>query len=119
VADVFDALTAKRVYKDPMESRSAISIMMENMNGHFDPHVMRALLMSLGLYPPGTAVELSDGSVGVVVGARGKDLMRPEVLLQIDRTGRKVDGMRIIDLSQTDEELFVERALHDTGKIAF
>ena len=119
VADVFDALTAQRVYKPPIETRSAISIMLENMDGHFDPQVVRILLTSLGLYPPGTMVELSDGSIGIAVGARGNDLLRPEVLLQIDRTGRRVSGdMRIIDLSMT-EGLFVERTLHSTGKFAF
>ncbi|MDR2180572.1 MAG: HD-GYP domain-containing protein [Synergistaceae bacterium] len=118
VADVFDALTAKRVYKEPMESRVAVSLMLENMSAHFDPVVVRALLVSIGLYPPGTAVELSDGSMGVVVGARDKDLLRPEVLLQIDHMGRKVEEMKIVDLSTT-QSLFVQRSLHDVGKIAF
>jgi putative nucleotidyltransferase with HDIG domain len=118
VADVFDALTAKRVYKEPMESRVAVSLMLENMSAHFDPLVVRSLLVSIGLYPPGTAVELSDGGIGVVVGARDKDLLRPEVLLQIDHMGRKVEEMKIVDLSQ-GQSLFVQRSLHDVGKIAF
>jgi HD-GYP domain-containing protein (c-di-GMP phosphodiesterase class II) len=118
VADVFDALTARRVYKEPMDSRAAVSIMVDNMGSHFDPDVVRGLLLSLGLYPPGTALELSDGSLGVVVGARGKDLLRPEVLLQIDKFGHKVEGLRIIDLSG-GENLFVQRPLHDMGKRSF
>jgi HD-GYP domain-containing protein (c-di-GMP phosphodiesterase class II) len=118
VADVFDALTAKRVYKEPMESRAAVSIMLENMVEHFDPQVLRALLVSIGLFPPGTGVELSDGSLGVVVGARGNDLMRPEVMLHIDRMGRKTEGVEIIDLSQS-ESLYVRRPMQDVGKIAF
>ena len=63
-------------------------------------------------------MELSDGSMGVVVGARDRDLLRPEVLLQIDHMGRKVEEMKIVDLSQA-ESLFVQRSLHDVGKIAF
>jgi HD-GYP domain-containing protein (c-di-GMP phosphodiesterase class II) len=118
VADVFDALTAKRVYKEPMESRVAVSLMLENMSEHFDPVAVRALLVSIGLYPPGTAVELSDGSIGVVVGARDKDLLRPEVFLQIDHMGRKVEEMKIVDLHQS-QSLFVQRSLHDVGKVAF
>ena len=118
VADVFDALTAKRVYKEPMDSRVAVSMMIENMGTHFDPKVVRVLLLSIGLYPPGTAVELSDGSIGVTVGARGKDLLRPQILLQIDRLGRKVEGIKIIDLS-LDEPLRVQRPIQDVGKIAF
>ncbi|MDR2137620.1 MAG: HD-GYP domain-containing protein [Synergistaceae bacterium] len=118
VADVFDALTAKRVYKEPMASRAAVSLMIENMGSHFDPHVVRVLLVAIGLYPPGTAVELSDGSMGVVVGARGNDLLRPEVLLQIDRLGHKIQDLKIVDLGISDS-LFVQRPIQDVGKIAF
>ena len=118
VADVFDALTAKRVYKEPMNSRAAISVMLDNMSNHFDPIVMRALLVSIGLFPPGTSVELSDSSLGVVVGANGKDLVRPEVLLQFDSMGRKTDGTKVVDLSKTDD-LYVRRSIHDVGKTAF
>ncbi|GHS86623.1 phosphohydrolase [Synergistales bacterium] len=117
VADVFDALTARRVYKEPMASRAAVSIMVGSMGAHFDPTVVRTLLLSIGLYPPGTVVELSDGSMGIVVGARDKDLMRPSVSLQIDKMGYKVTKMQIIDLS-ISTELFVQRTLSDVGKIA-
>jgi len=55
--------------------------------------------------------------MGVVVGSRGNDLMRPEVLLQIDRLGRKAEEMTIIDLSQMDN-LFIQRSLHDVGKLS-
>lgn len=118
VADVFDALTAKRVYKEPIESRVAVSMMIENMGTHFDPDVVRVLLVSIGLYPPGTAVELSDGSIGVVVGSRGRDLLRPQVLIRIDKLGRRVDSLKIVDLS-LESSLFVHRPLQDIGKIAF
>jgi len=118
VADVFDALTTKRVYKEEMASRDAVSLMIESMNEFFDNNVVRALLVSIGLFPPGTGVELSDGSLGVVVGANGKDLMHPEVLLQVDSMGRKADGTKIIDLSKS-EGLYVRRPVQDVGKIAF
>jgi HD-GYP domain-containing protein (c-di-GMP phosphodiesterase class II) len=118
VADVFDALTAKRVYKAPMASRMAVSIMIESMGAHFDPEVVRVLLLSIGLYPPGTAVELSDGSIGVVVGSRNKDLVRPQVLIQIDYMGRKMDKIQIVDLS-LGTSIFVRRTLLDVGKVRF
>ncbi|MDR1875318.1 MAG: HD-GYP domain-containing protein [Synergistaceae bacterium] len=116
VADVFDALTAKRVYKEPIDSRVAVSMMIDNTGTHFAPEVVRVLLMSIGLYPPGTAVELSDGSLGAVIGAKGKDLMRPQVLLQIDSMGRKVEGVKVVDLSE-DPSLYVQRSLQDVGKL--
>jgi putative nucleotidyltransferase with HDIG domain len=82
VSDVFDALTAKRVYKSSMSSRNALTIILKDSGAHFDSRVTRELLVSLGLYPPGSIVALSDGRVGFVVSGGGKDLVRPIILIQ-------------------------------------
>ncbi len=37
VADVFDALTSKRIYKEPMPVNSATDIILSERGGHFDP----------------------------------------------------------------------------------
>jgi len=115
VADVFDALTAKRVYKDPMKSREAVSMILESSGSSFDGAIVRALLVSVGLYPPGTVVELSDYSVGVVTGVRNKDLLRPQVFLSVDPRGRRPESPTIIDLS-LGSDLFIRRSLDDMGK---
>lgn len=115
VADVFDALTAKRVYKDPIKSREAVTMIIESSGKSFDPAIVRALLVSVGLFPPGTMVELSDGSIGVVTGARSTDIYLPQVLLTTDSMGRRVEGNTIIDLA-LQRGLFIRRALDDIGK---
>ncbi|MBS1701204.1 MAG: HD domain-containing protein [Armatimonadetes bacterium] len=43
VSDVFDALTAKRPYRDPMTKEDAISLMMRDEGTAFDPECLRAL----------------------------------------------------------------------------
>jgi HD-GYP domain-containing protein (c-di-GMP phosphodiesterase class II) len=42
VADVYDALTSKRVYKDAMPHDKAMSIIIEGSGKHFDPAVINA-----------------------------------------------------------------------------
>lgn len=44
VADVYDALISRRVYKEPMSHESALSIMLEGKGKHFDPDVIDAFL---------------------------------------------------------------------------
>lgn len=44
VADVFDALTARRCYKEPMQFRQAKNIIKEERGTHFDPIVVDAFL---------------------------------------------------------------------------
>lgn len=115
VADVFDALTAKRVYKDPIKSREAVSMILESSGSSFDAAIVRALLVSVGLYPPGTVVELSDGSMGIVTGVKHKDLLRPQVLISADRQGRRPESVSIVDLS-LGQGLHIIRSLDDMGK---
>ncbi|MBP6942282.1 MAG: HD domain-containing protein [Syntrophorhabdaceae bacterium] len=42
VADVFDALTSKRPYKEPLSLDESMKILMENRGAHFDPEVLDA-----------------------------------------------------------------------------
>lgn len=46
VADVVDALTSKRVYKDPMPFEKACSIIREERETHFDADVVDAFIVS-------------------------------------------------------------------------
>ena len=44
VADVYDALISRRVYKDPMPHEKAIEIIKAGQGAHFDPEVVDAFL---------------------------------------------------------------------------
>ena len=44
VADVFDALSSKRVYKDAMPFEQALSIIEEGSGTHFDPKCVEVFL---------------------------------------------------------------------------
>ena len=48
VADVYDALISRRVYKDGMPHDKAVDIMREGRGSHFDPDILDAFL---GLLP--------------------------------------------------------------------
>jgi putative nucleotidyltransferase with HDIG domain len=98
VADVFDALTARRVYKNPMSSRNAITLILKDAGVHFDTRVAREMLVSIGLYPPGSIVSLSDGRVGIVVSGGGKDLVRPVIILKEPKKIREKSTPTFIDL---------------------
>jgi putative two-component system response regulator len=47
VADVFDALTSKRVYKPPYTLQAAIKVLLQERGRHFDPDLIDALLQDL------------------------------------------------------------------------
>jgi response regulator RpfG family c-di-GMP phosphodiesterase len=49
VADVFDALTHKRCYKEAWPIAEVITVMTESSGSHFDPKVLKALLDNIDL----------------------------------------------------------------------
>lgn len=113
VADVFDALTTNRIYKEAESPKNAISVIVGDAGDHFDPGVVRELLLSLGLYPPGVIVELSDGSVGVVVSTFPGDLVRPTVMLLADLEGQE-NSLHLVDLRESD--LYIRRSIKSVDK---
>lgn len=42
LADVYDAIISRRIYKEPLTHEEAVNIIMEGSSGHFDPDVLNA-----------------------------------------------------------------------------
>ncbi len=98
VCDVFEALTAIRPYKAAMTPRRAYETMLKDREA-FDPAAFHALVMAMGLYPPGSEVLLSDGTRGLVVVA-GDRIDRPRVQITHEANGEPAgeSDRRIVDL---------------------
>ena len=78
ICDVYDAVTSNRPYKDAWSPLEAIA-RMRQWHGHFDPQLLFAFMLSVGLLPVGTVVQLRRDRLGVIVegGRRGA---RPKIL---------------------------------------
>ncbi len=72
IADVFDALTSKRPYKDPLGIEETMTILGQGRGGHFDPALLDAFA--------GIAPEL----YGKYAGREG-DALRRELVAVVDR----------------------------------
>ncbi len=58
IADVFDALTSKRPYKEPLSYEKTIEIMKEDSGKHFDPNLLEVFMsLSIELYDKISKVE--------------------------------------------------------------
>lgn len=49
VADVFDALTSKRPYKEPLSFEQSISMINEGKGKHFDPEIIEVFLRNINI----------------------------------------------------------------------
>ncbi len=65
---------------EPMMPAEALAHMFKNESGQQDPALLSSLIKLLGVYPPGTVVQLTDGALALVV-APGPEALRPQVLV--------------------------------------
>jgi HD-GYP domain-containing protein (c-di-GMP phosphodiesterase class II) len=79
IVDIYDALTADRVYKQGMSSSEAFKIMLKLTPFHLDSNLVYTFINCIGIYPVGSLVELSDGRVGIVWTANDTQPLKPLV----------------------------------------
>jgi len=74
IADMYDALTADRVYKSGMSSQKAFSILMNDAPIRLDQTLVQQFIKCLGVYPVGSLVLLSNDRLGMVLEQRDSPL---------------------------------------------
>ena len=67
IADVYEALTSKRVYRKAIEPNEAYEYIISQSNKHFDPKVLKVFQKHIAVYPSGSGILLSNGQRGNVV----------------------------------------------------
>ena len=90
-----------------MMPSEALATLYTKEADRFDSRLLSTLIRLLGVYPPGTVVQLGDGSLGLVV-APGQDSLRPKVLIYTPEVTK--DEAPVVDLGE-DPELKILEAL--------
>jgi hypothetical protein len=91
-----------------MTPSEALAHLYRNESGAFDAALLARFVKSLGVWPPGSLVLLSDGTTGLVTSVAPEDTMRPTVLAG-DLSVPRAEAM-IVDLREVPD-LKVLRAL--------
>ncbi len=100
IVDAFDAITSDRCYRDGLPTSDAIRILYQNRGQQFDASMVEAFIRMIGVYPPGSLVELSTGEVAIVVATHPGQKLRPRVEIILDANKKRV-APRVIDLAAT------------------
>ncbi|WP_083496508.1 HD-GYP domain-containing protein [Pseudoalteromonas phenolica] len=79
IVDVFDALTAERVYKKALPPIQAFKILRENSPNHFDEHLLNEFINCIGIYPVGSLVKLKSQKIGMVASSNSAQPLKPVV----------------------------------------
>lgn len=98
IVDCYDAITSDRVYQKGVSPQDALSRMYEWRTRDFHPTLVEQFIQCMGIYPIGSVVELSDGSMGVVVTVNRERRLLPKVVQVLDRHLKPVTPPKIFDL---------------------
>ncbi|MFA9559870.1 HD-GYP domain-containing protein [Evansella sp. AB-rgal1] len=91
VADVFDAVTANRVYRKARLPHEALEILFAGVNTLFEKDMVEAFAKTIAIYPVGLEVKLSDGRTAVVAKQNPELPSRPTVLVINNDEGEAVE----------------------------
>ena len=67
IADVYEALTSKRVYRKAIEPNQAFEYIISQSNAHFCAQTLEIFKKHIAVYPSGSGILLSNGQRGNVV----------------------------------------------------
>lgn len=107
ICDVYDALTQKRTYKRDYPPKMIYDLMMREKDGAFEPHLLERFFKTMGVWPIGTIVLLSNNNVAIVRQEHEEDIFFPVV--QIVSEGSRNE---LIDLKEKKSGLAIERSLN-------
>ncbi|USD65598.1 HD-GYP domain-containing protein [Vibrio sp. SCSIO 43136] len=107
LANAYDGLCHARIPSEQRIPFSALSHLYKNCKHLFNNEDLNILIKFMGVYPPGTVVQLSNSMVGLVISVNANAILYPNVLLYDPNVPR--NQAPILDLAGSD--LKIEAAI--------
>lgn len=108
IVDVYDAVTADRVYKQGMPPTQAFRILLKGINQHFDAELVTKFIKCMGVYPVGTLVQLSNQRLAVVMQRNEQQPLKPMVKVIYHATQRHYLEVQWLDLARNGGQESIE-----------
>jgi HD-GYP domain-containing protein (c-di-GMP phosphodiesterase class II) len=115
VANAFENFASKSKDDDKSRCDQALTSVIGIAQTDFDQKVVRTLLASIGLYPPGAVVRLYDSRIGVVLETKERNLICPRVLVCTDEKGKKIAPLEILNITR-EGGVFIKDVFDDFSK---
>jgi len=104
----YDNLCNPNLAAKAMTPHEALALMFAAQASRFDPVVLGHFIKMLGVYPPGSTVQLSDGRHALVVNVNSTRPLKPRVLVHDAKVPR--EEALVLDL-QTCADLSIRRSV--------
>ncbi|MBU4422736.1 MAG: DUF3391 domain-containing protein [Gammaproteobacteria bacterium] len=93
---------------DALTPHEALSVIFAQIKSRFDPVVLGAFIRMMGVYPPGSVVQLVNDRYAIVVSVNSSRPLRPKVIVHDPRVPK--DEAQVLDL-EAMPELGIRRSL--------
>lgn len=108
----YDNLCNPPQYAAALTPHEALSQLFTQFKSGFDPLTLNAFIRLMGVYPPGSVVQLADGRYALVVSVNAMRPLKPRVLVHDPDIPR--DEALILDL-ETQPQTGIRRSLKPAG----
>lgn len=108
IANHYDELCNPLLIADALTPHEALSLMFTKLRDKFDPKLLQIFIRCLGVYPPGTLVQLSNSAIGMVATVNTAQPLKPTVVV-FDATIPKDEAI-LLDMAQ-EKDVTIVRAL--------
>ncbi len=104
IVDAYVSVTFPRAGLNAVPSDFATNVLFKQRNKYFKADLVDELIGCVGLYPPGSLIELNTGQVAIVVTQNSQWRLRPRIMLILDKNKKPFATYPIIDLMKETED---------------
>lgn len=120
IIDAYDAITSDRTFRDGLAPLEALGILFKERGTHFDTELVEKFIQMVGIYPPGSLVEMTNGETGIVLAANPDQKLKPKIEIILDTKGNFRRPI-VIDLTKDqydqDNNLYaIKKPLRDSSR---
>lgn len=112
ICDTYQAMCSKREYRGPITPPVIIKSLLKEGLGKLDPNILKAFIYSVGIYPIGLMLKLTNGEIGEVILQNINALPRPVVKVFIDPSNNAIEPGKIMNLA-IEKTVDVEKVLNN------
>ncbi len=104
IAEAYDTMTTTQPYREARSPSDALQDLYSLRGKQFDEDLVIRFIDAIGIFPPGSVVEMINGEIGIVL-SNTSDKLRPRVILILDSQHEPIT-QRVVDLfkMETDNE---------------
>lgn len=100
IADIYDALRSSRAYRAGIPSEKVYEMMIKEKGTTFDPVLLDNFFRLVGIWSPGTVVQLNNGMIGIVRAVNANFPECPQVEVFYDRKDMISISPIVLDLER-------------------